>query len=223
MKKILILSSLAVVLTGCSKKENNQTGVATTASQSSTTTTTQSTTTSSKSEETSTQQETTANQVKKIVAEPIVTESPLEKATNRVLSAAGTYNFDGVENTDGHVYAIHHTSNGQYLFLARKGWIAGIKYIKIFAYNESSQEFIDLNTFIQEGIASGGGFRGSLGYYASNPSKLEYVTWASASGEAEVKDLYLTRGGVIEELIYEGIITEYKNNENILGFIWNDL
>lgn len=220
MKKILLAAVIVLVLTACSKKEDIQTEVTTT---SQTTSTTTQLTTSSKVAETSTQGETTEQVVKKTIADPVVTESPLEKATNRVLSSASAYDFDGVENTNGHSYSIHNTPNAQYLLLARKGWISGIKYIKIFVYNESSQEFIDLNTLIQEGIASGGGFRGSLGYYGSNPSKLEYTTWAAASGEAEVKDLYLTRGGVTEELIYEGIITEYKNNENSLEFIWNDL
>lgn len=223
MKKILILSSLALVLTACS----NDTGSKSKSVTSQTTTTTSQTPTSSSESKVTTQSTTQPITTEKVAENTTVksvsAESVLEKEVNRILSNAKTYNFDGIENTNGHAYAVHNTPSGKYLLLARKGWIAGIKYIKIFHYNEVSQKFEDLNVVLQEGVASGGGFRGSLRYYGNNPAKLEYATWSAGSGEGEVKTLYLTSAGLSEEIIYEGLITDYKSSQNILEIIWKNI
>lgn len=183
MKKTLLLSSLALVLTACSNDVSNQgskpvngnSGLETTQKASDNTTT-------------------------KSKSKPVVTEEKSDVFKEFLANPAK--HFEGEVSVVK--YAIKNTDT-QYLILAGESvQDRGITYVKVFAYDKARQSVIDTGANLMTGVAGAGGFRGVLEEYTDNPNKLRYTVISSGSGEYEIDDITFTNNDTNDQTVVEG-------------------
>lgn len=187
MKKIVLLSSLALVLTACSNDITSQGSKPVNGSSELKTTAKSSDNTSTKSE---------ANSDSK----PVVTESNTDVFKEFLTNPSR--HFD--EEVSNIKYAIKNTDT-QYLILAGESVPnKGITYVNVFAYDKAKGRVVDTEANLMTGVAGAGGFRGNLEEYTDNPNKLRYTVVSSGSGEYQIDDITFANNDTNDQTIVEG-------------------
>lgn len=146
----------------------------------------------------------------------------IAKAYSQVLDKADKYDYqDEGQEAREYEYAIVKMDGEKIpqLLLSKN---SGLRYVKVFSYNEKEGKPIECSESIVYGAAGVGGFRGDI-MSRSDYKGLEYIETSSGTGDTSVENISIENGQLKRETKWEGRYDQMPNDDTSQEIVWSKI
>lgn len=157
-------------------------------------------------------------------------QTDLEKSAleqyHAIVARAGSYDYNSSDPAEpaGYQYALvlMHTGDTVPTLLLKQQTTESLDYVRIFQYDFKSGTVRQPEDTLMEGVASAGGYRGSLAMQADGNGILSFEV-SSGSGESSISRITLEGDALQYEIQWKGLLDEMPDEPGSVGIAWYDV